>query len=201
MSDQSSDHIVFCHPNPTLVDAAYRYLRPEDEVPSYENLQEDDPICRVKLFLPGSRYTYYVAAATNYEGVSGPVLTGYCISPIGPDCDEWGDQAIMDLIGNDPAQLRAKAARSLEVVEWFEPAADVKKGIHPLGVIKRVEEVTTDDGPGLEERKRAIPILKKLAKDLERLGGQPTVLPVERDLHWEPRRLSVIKAEQEPAAS
>ena len=45
----------------------------------------------MKLFQPGSRWTYYVCAASEYEGIEGPVLTGYCVSPLGPDCDEFGE--------------------------------------------------------------------------------------------------------------
>ena len=75
--------------------AAYDYLRADDALPTYRELaDEQDPLCRVKLFQPGSRFTYYVCAATEYEGIEGPVLTGYCVSPLGPDCDEFGDQAL-----------------------------------------------------------------------------------------------------------
>jgi Protein of unknown function (DUF2958) len=53
--------------------------------------------CRVKLFQPFSRWTYYACAATGYEGINGPVLTGYCLSALGPDCDEFGDQALAEI--------------------------------------------------------------------------------------------------------
>jgi hypothetical protein len=48
-------------------------------------------------FQPGSRWTYYLCAATEYDGIDGPVLTGYCVSPLGPDCDEFGDQALAEI--------------------------------------------------------------------------------------------------------
>jgi hypothetical protein len=77
---------------------AYEYLRESDGVPTYSELgPESDPLCRVKLFQPGSRFTYYVCAATEYEGIEGPVLTGYCISPLGPDCDEFGDVGLAEI--------------------------------------------------------------------------------------------------------
>jgi hypothetical protein len=76
---------------------AYQYLRPEDDLPTYREIAAEDPLCRVKLFQPGSRFTYYVVAATEYEGIEGPVLTGYCVSPLGPDCDEFGDQALPEI--------------------------------------------------------------------------------------------------------
>jgi hypothetical protein len=30
-------------------------------------------------------------------GIDGPVLTGHCVSPLGPDCDEFGDQAVTEI--------------------------------------------------------------------------------------------------------
>jgi hypothetical protein len=77
---------------------AYEYLRANDDMPTCREIaDEQDPLCRVKLFQPGSRFTYYVCAATEYEGIEGSVLTGYCISPLGPDCDEFGDQALVEI--------------------------------------------------------------------------------------------------------
>jgi hypothetical protein len=34
---------------------------------------------------------------SDYEGVEGPVLTGFCVSPLGPDCDEFGDQPAAEI--------------------------------------------------------------------------------------------------------
>jgi hypothetical protein len=80
--------VVFSQAAP-FTGAAYEYLRADDALPSYREIaDEQDPLCRIKLFQPGSRFTYYVCAATEYEGIEGPVLTGYCVSPLGPDCDE-----------------------------------------------------------------------------------------------------------------
>ena len=73
--------------------AAYQYRRAGDALPSFRRIaNEPDPLCRVKLFQPGSRWIYYVCAASEYEGVEAPVLTGFCVSPLGPHCDELGDQ-------------------------------------------------------------------------------------------------------------
>ena len=78
--------------------AAYQYLRADDALPSYREIADkQDPLCRIKLFQPGTRFTYYVVAATEYDGIDGPVLTGYCVSPLGPDCDEFGDQALGEI--------------------------------------------------------------------------------------------------------
>ena len=52
--------------------AAYQYLRADDALPSFREIANElDPVCRVKLFLPGSRWTYYVCAASEYEGWRG----------------------------------------------------------------------------------------------------------------------------------
>jgi hypothetical protein len=78
--------------------AAYQYLRAHDALPTYREIAaEPDPVCRVKLFQPGSRWTYYICAATGYDEIDGPVLTGFCVSPLGPDCDEFGDQALAEI--------------------------------------------------------------------------------------------------------
>jgi Protein of unknown function (DUF2958) len=89
--------LVFSQAAP-FTGAAYQYLRADDALPTYREIAaEPDPLCRVKLFQPGSRWTYYACAASEYEGVEGPVLTGFCVSPLGPDCDEFGDQPLAEI--------------------------------------------------------------------------------------------------------
>jgi len=46
----------------------------------------------VKFFHPVGRFTYY---ATEYDGED--TFFGYCISPLGPDCDEWGYMSLSEL--------------------------------------------------------------------------------------------------------
>jgi hypothetical protein len=54
--------LVFSQAAP-FTGAAYEYLRADDALPSYREIaDEQDPLCRVKLFQPGSRFTYYVCA-------------------------------------------------------------------------------------------------------------------------------------------
>ena len=79
---------------------AYEYLREEDDLPTFGELaDEPDPLCRVKLFLPGSRWTYSVCAATEYDGIDGPVLTGYCVSALDERFDDFGDQDLASIAG------------------------------------------------------------------------------------------------------
>lgn len=88
----------------SFVGPAYHYIRASDQLPTLEELGQRapgggvDPVMRVKLFLPAGRFTYYVAAATEYEEDEPPILTGYCISAAGPDCDAWGDTALGELM-------------------------------------------------------------------------------------------------------
>lgn len=53
---------------------------------------EFDPIVYLKLFFPFGRYTFY---ATEFDGED--QLFGYCISALGPDCDEWGYASLSEL--------------------------------------------------------------------------------------------------------
>jgi hypothetical protein len=77
---------------------AYEYLRADDALPSYREIaDEPDPLCRLKLFQPFSRWAYFVCAVTDYAGIDGPVLTGYCVSPLGAECDEFGDQGVAEI--------------------------------------------------------------------------------------------------------
>jgi hypothetical protein len=53
-------------------------------------------VCVVKLFDPSGRYTYY--AFEGYDRDDGEfILYGYCVSPLGPDCDEWGYTALSEI--------------------------------------------------------------------------------------------------------
>jgi Protein of unknown function (DUF2958) len=89
--------LVFSQATP-FTGAAYEYLRADDSLPAYREIaDEQDPLCRVKLFQPFSRWAIYIVAATEYDGIDGPVLTGYCVSPLGPDCDEFGDQPLAEI--------------------------------------------------------------------------------------------------------
>jgi len=80
---------------------AYRYLRKTDKIPTYDELDDMDPMCLVKLFLPEGRWTFYVTAATLYGGAlyggEQIILTGWCVSALGPDCDEYGDSSMDEI--------------------------------------------------------------------------------------------------------
>lgn len=102
---------------------AYRYVRKTDDLPDYEAIAED-PICKVKLFLPGSRLTHYIFAADRYGEVD--VVTNYCVSALGPDCDEEGDIFTGDLL-----EVRNAHGLPLERDLSFEPT--------PLSEVRQLE--------------------------------------------------------------
>lgn len=75
---------------------AYSYIRKSDELPTWDK-RESDPMVKVKLFLLGSRFTYFVTAYTDDDGHR--YVSGYCVSPLGPDCDEFGDMGADEIEG------------------------------------------------------------------------------------------------------
>ena len=104
---------------------AYRYVRKTDDLPDYEAIAED-PICKVKLFLPGSRLTHYIFAADRYGEVD--VVTNYCVSALGPDCDEEGDMAVTELIELRDPLTHMPVERDLD---WSpKPLSEIKEITH-----------------------------------------------------------------------
>jgi len=79
---------------------AYIYVR-AGELPAIDDAVAD-PLCKVKLFHPFTRFTYYAYALTEYPG-AGPVLTGL-VTGLGED--EVGDTALRDIAELRVAHLR-----------------------------------------------------------------------------------------------
>lgn len=113
-------------PDPRFAeDPAYQYITGNDKIPSYRDINPDDPTAHVRLFLPNSRFEYYVTALTNYSGT--PVLTGFCVSPLGPDCDEEGDLAVSELLALRDPLFKLPVERDLS---WTPtPLSEVRKEI------------------------------------------------------------------------
>ena len=73
----------------------------------------DEATAYVKLFSPYGRFTMYV---TEFDGDD--TLFGYTVSPLGPDCDEWGYGSLREL-------AEAKAFGSVPAIErdcYWTPA-------------------------------------------------------------------------------
>lgn len=64
-----------------------------------------DAFVVVKYFFPAGRYTLYVTEAEFDE--DDVRLFGYCLSPFGEDCDEWGYASL--------AELQATRVRGLTI--------------------------------------------------------------------------------------
>lgn len=54
--------------------------------------QGDEAVAQVKFFCPFGRLTLYV---TEFDGDD--TLYGFMVSPLGPDCDEWGYSSLSEL--------------------------------------------------------------------------------------------------------
>jgi hypothetical protein len=90
--------ITYSQPDQRFRGPAYNYIRASDQLPTYEQIADvKDPLCKVKLFLAGSRFTYYVAAVTDYDGMY--VLSGYCVSPLEPSYDAFEDASLQEIAG------------------------------------------------------------------------------------------------------
>ena len=61
---------------------------------SQEGLSENAKVL-VKFFFPAGRYTLFVTEAER-DGDDW-LLFGYCLSPFGPDADEWGYASLAEL--------------------------------------------------------------------------------------------------------
>jgi hypothetical protein len=90
--------ITYSQPDQRFKGPAYNYLRASDRLPTYEQIADvQDPLCKVKLFLAASRFTYYVAAVTDYDGTL--VLSGYCVSPLQSSYDAFEDASLQEIAG------------------------------------------------------------------------------------------------------
>ena len=87
----------------------------------------EEAIAYLKLFDPCGRYTLYV---TEYDPAEGR-LFGFCISALGPDCDEWGYSLLAEL-----AAVKGRWGLGIERDMHFDPTAVgvCKKWHQPEGV-------------------------------------------------------------------
>jgi hypothetical protein len=75
--------------------------------------QGDNAKVIVKLFFPTGRYTLYVTEGEPYGG-GDMQLFGYCVSPLGADCDEWGYSCLSELEGCVVRGLRMERDITIE---------------------------------------------------------------------------------------
>lgn len=78
-----------------------------------EGVPTSDKIVHLKLFDPCGRFTFY---AVEFDGED--TLFGYCVSPLGPDCDEWGYASLSEI-----AAVRNRFGLGIERDIHFAPRA------------------------------------------------------------------------------
>lgn len=61
---------------------------------SQEGLRDNAKVL-IKFFFPAGRYTFFVTEAEEQD--DDILFFGYCISPFGSDCDEWGYTCLSEL--------------------------------------------------------------------------------------------------------
>jgi len=62
---------------------------------SQEGLADNAKVL-VKFFFPAGRYTFFVTEAEPRG--KDLLFFGFCVSPLGPDCDEWGYTSLTELL-------------------------------------------------------------------------------------------------------
>ena len=82
-------------PGPPFRGPAYEYIRADDRVPPLgaQGGCGDEAIAHVKLFVPGSRWTLFICEHDPAEAL----VFGWVVSPLGPDCDEWGYASLHEI--------------------------------------------------------------------------------------------------------
>lgn len=71
---------------------------------STENIPTKDKVAVVKFFFPAGRGTWYAVEGSREEDDF--VFFGYVVSPLGPDCDEWGNFSLKELEAVEVRGLR-----------------------------------------------------------------------------------------------
>ncbi len=78
-----------------------------------EGISCEEKMVQLKLFDPCGRFTFY---AVEFDGED--TLFGYTVSPLGPDCDEWGYASLSEL-----ASVRNRLGLGIERDIHFRPCA------------------------------------------------------------------------------
>ena len=81
---------------------------------SNENVPPEEQVAVLKIFDPTGRYMFYVTEGEERE--NDVLLYGYAISPLGPDCDEWGYASL-----NELQAVKGRLGLGLERDIYFSP--------------------------------------------------------------------------------
>lgn len=82
---------------------------------STEHIALSDKVAVCKFFSPVGRYTFYVVEG-NLEENGEFTFWGYCVSPLGEDCDEFGYVTLSTL-----ESIKLPAGLKIERDRWFAP--------------------------------------------------------------------------------
>lgn len=82
-----------------------------------ENIELKDKIAVCKFFCPWGRYTFYAVEGevpVNHDDDF--IFFGYVVSPLGPDCDEFGYVSLKEL-----ESIKHFSGLTIERDRWFDP--------------------------------------------------------------------------------
>lgn len=100
----------------------------EASIPAlYSQEKNPDPTAVVKFFDPCGRYTFYVTEGERITETPGNdwLFFGWCVSPLGEDCDEFGYARLSELQG-----VRNRLGLGIERDKFFRPRplSEIKGG-------------------------------------------------------------------------
>ena len=78
---------------------------------STEKVPTEEKVAMVKFFDPAGRGTWY---GVEFDG--NDTFFGYVVSPLGPDCDEWGYFSLSEL-----CSVQGRFGIGIELDQWFTP--------------------------------------------------------------------------------
>lgn len=96
---------------------------------STEQVPAEEKIAVVKFFFPAGRGTWFAVEGQREEN-NGYTFFGFVVSPLGPDCDEWGYFSLSELESVEVRGLR------IERDEFFRPTRFSDLGVFPADRIK-----------------------------------------------------------------
>jgi Protein of unknown function (DUF2958) len=83
--------------------------------PLYSTENVPDPVAVIKFFDPCGRFTFFVLEGQR-ESDSDYLFFGFCRSPLGPDCDEFGFASLREL-----QSVRGPLGLGIERDLYFKP--------------------------------------------------------------------------------
>lgn len=91
----------------------------------------DDALVVAKFFDPVGRYTFYATEGGPESTALSPddfIVFGWCVSSLGPDCDEWGYASVIEMqnIPAVPVRFGLGIERDIHYVAGSKTVGEVK---------------------------------------------------------------------------